>query len=155
MIPAEPNPHFAISIPWGDVSTAFYTTGIPNVRTYMGFPPKAYRYVKWQHHFSWLLKMNWVKRLARKRIKQGPAGPSEEIRTTAQTLVWGKVRNAAGRVVEARLITPEGYQLTSLLSLLIANKVSGGSFKPGFQTPAGCYGKDLILEIPGSSREII
>lgn len=148
-VPAEPKPRFAMSIPWGDVSTAFHTTGIPNIRTYMGFSPKAYRWVKLQRYLSWLLKLNWVRRMARKRIKKGPAGPSQEIRETAHTLVWGKVSNAEGKEVSATLITPEGYRLTAFFGLMIATQVAHDRFKPGFQTPAGCYGPELVLEMKG------
>ena len=30
----------AMSVPWGDVSTAFYTTGIPNIEVFVPAPPK-------------------------------------------------------------------------------------------------------------------
>ena len=29
-----------MSVPWGDVSTAFYTTGIPNIEVFVPAPPK-------------------------------------------------------------------------------------------------------------------
>jgi short subunit dehydrogenase-like uncharacterized protein len=65
------------------------------------------------------------------------------------------VTNAAGEQVTARLICPEGYKLTAISSLIIAKKVLEGNFKPGYQTPAGLYGADLVLEIPGVSRTLI
>ena len=33
------NKRFAMTIPWGDVYTAFVSTGIPNIEVYMGVPP--------------------------------------------------------------------------------------------------------------------
>jgi hypothetical protein len=45
---------------------------------------------------------------------------------------------------------PEGYTLTAITSLLIAKKILDGNWKPGYQTPAGCYGEGLILEVPGA-----
>ena len=30
-----------MTIPWGDVSTAFRSTGIPNIEVYMAVPPSA------------------------------------------------------------------------------------------------------------------
>jgi short subunit dehydrogenase-like uncharacterized protein len=50
---------------------------------------------------------------------------------------------------------PEGYTLTAHASLLIARKIRDGQWKPGYQTPAGCYGQDLVLEIPGVTRELL
>ena len=48
---------------------------------------------------------------------------------------------------------PEGYTLTALTALKIAGKILDGNFCAGFQTPAKCYGADLILEIEGTTRE--
>ena len=39
--------------------------------------------------------------------------------------------------------------LTAHSCLIIAKKVLEENFKPGYQTPAGCYCKALIKEIPG------
>ena len=68
-------------------------------------------------------------------------------------MVWGEVKNAKGEIAQARLIGPDGYTLTAHTSLIIAKKILEGNFKPGYQTPAGCYGADLVLEVPGVSRE--
>jgi short subunit dehydrogenase-like uncharacterized protein len=48
---------------------------------------------------------------------------------------------------------PEGYTITALAALNIAQKILDGNFKPGYQTPAKAYGADLILEIDGVSRQ--
>jgi short subunit dehydrogenase-like uncharacterized protein len=64
--------------------------------------------------------------------------------------VWGEVTNNSGKVEVGRLKCPEGYTLTAITSLLIAKKILDGNWKPGYQTPAGCYGEGLILEVPGA-----
>jgi len=143
---------FVMAIPWGDVATAYYTTGIPNVETFTAVHPKTYRYVKLQKYFNWLLKMSWVRRLAQSRVQQGPAGPNAEQREKGRSYVWGKVWNDAGEVQEARSIMPEGYSLTAASSLIIMQKVLAGQAPAGFQTPAGAYGADLILEVEGAKR---
>ena len=146
---------FTISIPWGDVSTAYHTTGIPNIETYMGFPPRAYRMVKLQRYFNWLMRTSLVKNLARRRIRSGPAGPTDEQRANSNSLVWGKVWNAEGQEVSARMRTLEGYTLTATTSLMITKRVLEGNCFPGYQTPAGAYGEDLIMEVEGTQRELI
>jgi hypothetical protein len=35
---------------------------------------------------------------------------------------------------------------------LIAQKILAENFKPGYQTPAMCYGSDLIMEIASTKR---
>ena len=77
------------------------------------------------------------------------------MRVKAMSLVWGEVTNAAGQKATARLQAPEGYTLTAMSSLLITQKVLQGNYKPGYQTPAGAYGADLILEIAGVKRELL
>ena len=146
---------FVMCIPWGDISTAFTTTGIPNIETYTGTSPKTFKMLKWQFLFNWILRTSFFRNRAKKQIKQKPAGPSDEMREKAMSLVWGEATNAAGQKQTVRLQCPEGYTLTAISSLLITKKVLSGHFKTGYQTPAGAYGADLIMEIPGVKRESV
>jgi short subunit dehydrogenase-like uncharacterized protein len=146
---------FVMTIPWGDISTAYTTTGIPNIETYTGASPKTFRKLKFQILYNWLLRTSFMRNRAIKEINSKPAGPSDERRAKSKSLVWGEVKNASGQTAQARLIGPEGYTLTAHTSLLIAKKILSGNYKPGYQTPAGCYGADLILEIPGVTREVL
>ncbi|MEM7038422.1 MAG: saccharopine dehydrogenase, partial [Bacteroidota bacterium] len=70
-------------------------------------------------------------------------------RAQAKSIVWGRVRNAAGEERTHKVETPEGYTLTAMAALHIARRVAAGDFKTGFQTPAGCYGAGLLTEITG------
>ena len=144
---------FVMCIPWGDISTAYTTTGIPNIETYTGTSPKTFSMLKWQGLYNWLLRTSFVRNYTKKKIKQKPAGPSDEMRAKAMSLVWGEVTNSAGQKASVRLQCPEGYTLTSCSSLLITQKVLQGNFKTGYQTPAGAYGADLVLELPDVKRE--
>ncbi len=146
---------FVICIPWGDISTAFTTTGIPNIETYTGTSPKTFSMLKWQGLFNWILRTSFVRNYTKKKIKQKPAGPSDEMRSKAMSLVWGEAQNEAGQKASIRLQCPEGYTLTAQSSLLIIQKVLQGNFKTGYQTPAGAYGADLVMELPGVTREIL
>lgn len=137
----------AMTIPWGDVSTAWYTTGIPNIEVYLAVPPSTSRNARWAKYFGWLLRQRWVKDMIINRIKRRPAGPSDEQRTNAKTYLWGEVENAAGVVKTALLETAEGYTLTAMTSVLIAEKILAGNFKTGYQTPAGAYGEGLVDEV--------
>jgi short subunit dehydrogenase-like uncharacterized protein len=143
---------FAMTIPWGDVSTAYTTTGIPNIETYTGMAPKIYRMLKFQWTFNWLLRTDFVRNIIKKKIKARPAGPSDEQRKSSRSLVWGEVSNAAGNKLSARISCLDGYTLTAHSSLVIAKKILEGNFKPGYQTPAGYYGQDLVMEIPDTKQ---
>lgn len=141
---------FVMSIPWGDISTAYFTTGIPNIETYTGVKPGVYRFMKMQWLFNGVLRMEWVKNIIRKKIRNRPAGPSDEMRADAKSMIWGEALNAKGEKVEDHFNCADGYTLTAYSSLIIAKKVLEGDFKTGYQTPASCYGEDLINEIPAS-----
>jgi len=67
-------------------------------------------------------------------------------------LIWGSASNVNGKTVTAHFSCADGYTLTALSSLIIVKKVLSGNSKPGFQTPASCYGEELIMEIPGTVK---
>ena len=143
---------FVMTIPWGDISTAWTTTGIPNIEVYTGIAPKIYRIMKLQWAFNWLLRTNFVRNIIKKKIKARPAGPSDEQRQKSSSLVWGEVSNGSGKKLNACISCFDGYTLTAHSSLLITKKILQGNFKPGYQTPAGCYGENLVMEIPNTKQ---
>lgn len=146
---------FVMTIPWGDISTAYTTTGIPNIETYTGVSPKTYKTLKYQSMFNWLLRTSFMRNRELKKINNRPAGPSDEQRAKSKSVVWGEVKNGKGETASARLIGPDGYTMTAITSLIITKKILEGNFKTGYQTPAGCYGADLVLEVPNLSREAL
>lgn len=146
---------FVMTIPWGDISTAYTTTGIPNIETYTGASPKTFKLLKYQGLFNWLLRTSFMRNRELVKIKSKPAGPSDSQRANSKALVFGEVTNQAGKKLQARIIGPDGYTITAEASLIIAKKILEGNFKPGYQTPAGCYGADLIMEVKGVTREMI
>jgi len=142
----------ALNIPWGDISTAWRSTGIPNIEVYTGATDSMIRNAKISKYFNWLLRQRWVKNYMLKKIDKKPAGPSEERRNTGRSFLWGKVWDANGKECITRLETVSGYTLTAKTAVLIAEKILSGNFKPGYQTPAMAYGADLIMEIDQTKR---
>jgi short subunit dehydrogenase-like uncharacterized protein len=141
-----------LCIPWGDISTAWRSTGIPNIEVYTGATDSMIANAKRSNYFNWLLRMRWVKNFMLKQIDKKPAGPSDDKRETGRSFLWGKVWDNSGTSIESRLETMSGYKLTAETSVLIAQKILAGNFKPGYQTPAMCYGSDLIMEIASTKR---
>ena len=137
------NPRTCVTIPWGDVSTAYHSTGIGNVTVYMSVPPSSVKWLKMSNWINPLLRTRLVRGAIQKRIDNGPAGPTELQRETGRSLIWGRVRNASGEEREMRLSTFEGYKLTALTSVEIAGLVLNGQFLPGYQTPSRVFRKEL------------
>ena len=146
---------YAMTIPWGDLSTAYHSTGIPNIETYAAVPPATHKRTKWIPYVNWLLKMDWVKNMVKRKIDAKPAGPDDDQREKSLSMVWGEVENSKGEVRQANFTGAEGYTFTALSTLLIAEKVMNGNAPVGYQTPSSAYGEDLVLEVKCSERELL
>jgi short subunit dehydrogenase-like uncharacterized protein len=143
----------AMTIPWGDVSTAWYTTGIPNIEVYTAASPGQRMLARLARSFGWLLGSRPVQNWLKKRIQARPAGPSDEQRAGGRSLLWGEALDEQGGKAVSRLRGLDGYTMTALTAVAIVERVARGESKPGFQTPAGRYGADFILGIPGVERK--
>jgi len=141
-----------LNIPWGDISTGWRSTGIPNIEVYTGATDKMIGNARRSKYINWLLRQRWVKDFMLKQIDKRPAGPSKEKRETGRSYLWGKVRDNTGTVYSSLLETMSGYTLTAKTAVLITEKILTGNFKVGYQTPAMVYGEDLIMEIPTTKR---
>jgi short subunit dehydrogenase-like uncharacterized protein len=140
-----------VTIPWGDVSTAYYSTDISNIEVYTVVPEQALKMMKLSRYIGWLLATGPAQKILQSRIP--PGGASAEERAKGKTLLWGEASDDAGNRVEARLQGPEGYDFTVLTALKVAEKIAKGNAHVGFQTPAKAYGAGLVMEISGVTRE--
>ncbi len=146
-------PWTTVSIPWGDVSTAFHSTGIPAIEVYTAVPPSALRWLRMVARLGWLFRRKSVQALLKLWVRLRAPGPDEEVRAGSQSLVWGEAGNADGRKVCTRLECPNGYALTAQSAVLAAQRVLAGAASPGFQTPSRAFGADYVLELDGVTRE--
>src|SRR5262249_18382808 len=145
----------AMTIPWGDVSTAYHSTGIPNIEVYISAPFRMRAMARVSRYLGWLLGSSFMQARMKRRIQAGPVGPTDEERARGKSLLWGEARDGQGNRVEARLRGPEGYTLTALTALAVLERVLAGQAPAGFQTPAKVYGPDFVLEVKGVTREDI
>jgi len=142
-----------VTMGWGDVSTAYHSTGIPNVTVYMGFPKVMISMMKFTKIAGPLL----YTRTARNFIKWligifFAPGPSREQNKTGFSLLIAEVTDGT-KTVRAKLRTPEAYYLTALTSVEIMKRILSNDLKPGFQTPSKVYGADFILQFAGVQRD--
>jgi short subunit dehydrogenase-like uncharacterized protein len=140
-----------ITIPWGDVVTAFFSTGIPNIEVFMAAPLRRRVAARLTRKLGWLLSANWVQRYLRRKIRAGLPGPTAEERARGETIVWGEVTDEAGGKAECRLRGPDGYTYTVRTALAVIERVLAGDGRPGFQTPSKLFGPDFAL-LPGVTR---
>jgi short subunit dehydrogenase-like uncharacterized protein len=146
-------PRTAMTIPWGDVATSYYSTGIPNVEVYAAAPRTLRMAAKLSRYARPLLHSAWLKQRLKTRIRARAPGPDANELAHGTCAIWGRVDDADGNFVEGRVRGPNGYLLTAHTALLIAKRILEGNVRPGFQTPSMAYGADLILEVPGVVRD--
>ena len=145
-------PRATVAIPWGDVASAYHSTGIGDIEVYMALPEPLIRALQAGPLVGWLLKAPGVMALLKRQVRGGAPGPDAEQRAKGRSYLWGMVEDGQGSRVESRLVTPEGYALTVQTALHIVRKVLAGQVRAGYQTPSSAYGADLILEIAGVER---
>jgi short subunit dehydrogenase-like uncharacterized protein len=146
-------PTKAITIPWGDVATAYHTTGVGNIEVYAALPLAGRVGLRLARGLWPLLASPMVKRQLEARVRKQPAGPSADQRARRASHLGAEARDDRGGVVRARLRTPEAYELTSWTALDLGERAIRGELPIGFQTPAGARGADYILQFSGVVRE--
>lgn len=142
----------AATIPWGDVSTAWHSTGIPNIEVYMAMSRGMRRALRMSRWFGWLLSADPVRRAVVARVRARTTGPDRQSRARGESRFRGEVRDGQGRTATAILVGPEGYTLTARTAVAAARRVLAGSVPSGFQTPSSAFGPDFIMEQEGVRR---
>lgn len=145
-------PVSTMCIPWGDVSTAWVSTGIPDIRVFMAAPRNLRVMSRLSRYLGPLLASAPVQGFLKRKIQAGPPGPDQASRRRGRSRLWGEVRNATGKTCVSRIDTLEGYELTALTAWDIAKRVAGGATQPGFCTPSMLFGPDYILGFAGTAR---
>jgi short subunit dehydrogenase-like uncharacterized protein len=141
----------AVMIPWGDVSTAYYTTGIGNIEV---FTATSQNGVKRLRRAEWLrpvMRQRWIQRIIQHRIDRRVVPPDQTQRESNPSYVWGEVRNAAGQVRTARLKTPNGYALTVHSAIGIVERLLSQPNRAGFMTPSMLVGAEFVSTLPNCS----
>jgi short subunit dehydrogenase-like uncharacterized protein len=141
----------AMTIPWGDVYTAYVSTGIPNVETYMAVSPKTISRMRWLRYAQPLLRIDALRKVLEDRAVAQARGPDAERRRATGCYVWGEARNANGREAKLALKTPNGYTLTVDAALGIVSHVLDAKPAGGFYTPSQLVGAEYVLKLPGVS----
>ncbi|PTL84913.1 trans-acting enoyl reductase family protein [Vitiosangium sp. GDMCC 1.1324] len=140
-------------IPWGDLETAWHSTGIPNITTYVAQPAAVAPLLRVTFPvLQRLLAVDAVRDRLSKLVEARVRGPDEALRQTGRCHVWAEARAPDGRRAAAGLETPEAYAFTAKATVLAVEQVLAGERRGAF-TPAQAFGADFVLSIEGVRRE--
>lgn len=148
-VPFSHGERAAVTIPWGDVYTAWVSTGIPDIEVYLSAPPSTAKRLKRLRMIQPLLGLKPVQSFLRNRIEKKVKGPSQELRDKTVMHLWGEVRSADGRSLSATMTTPNGYQMTVLASLGIVEFLLADTVEGGYYTPSLLMGSGYAASLPG------
>jgi short subunit dehydrogenase-like uncharacterized protein len=138
-----------VTIPWGDVFTAFVSTGVPDIEVYMSLPPATIANLKRLKWIQPILGLGPVQSILKSRIDSKVRGPSDQLRENSYSELWGEVTSADGRSVAATMTAPNGYDLTVSASLGIVEFLLENEVEGGFYTPSLLMGAGYAASLPG------
>jgi short subunit dehydrogenase-like uncharacterized protein len=143
----------AVTFPWGDVSTAYRSTGIPNVDVYVPVPSAARRLLRAAQYLDPVLSAEPVRNALQSLARRFVDGPDEDERAVGKAFVWGEARNEeTGETAVSRLVTPETYAFTVDAASTAAERALDGDAPAGYQTPSTAYGADFVTDLDGVTR---
>jgi short subunit dehydrogenase-like uncharacterized protein len=150
---AGPRP--AIGMSWGDIATAWRSTGIPDIEVFFESSPKLARAATLSRLFRPLLSVGVVRDALKAQVRRKiPSGPTPERRARSRSVIVAQAwDDATGATVRSRLVTAEAYTLTAWTAVEIARRAASGGAVPGYRTPATAFGADFILSFPQATRE--
>ena len=141
-----------VPIPWGDLETAYRSTGVPNITTYMAVGSSTARLLAVVGPVvQRALRSYAARRIAQQIVERVAQGPNEALRHAGCSYVWARAAHGAGHAVEAWLETAEAYQFTALAGVRAAETVLAQR-PTGALTPAQAFGADWVLGIEGTRR---
>ncbi len=130
------------AIPWGDLVTAYRSTGIGDITTYTALPTGARATAR-------AIGLSPVRTVADLLVRAAVSGPSPAVRARTGAQVWGEVRDADGRIETAALLTPNGYDLTADSVVRAVERIR--EVPPGAHTPSTAFGGEYALDLDGVS----
>ena len=139
----------AMTIPWGDVFTAYHSTGIPNIEFYFSRPRKSVKRIKRIRSLLPLFNRRWIIKMLQNRIERKWKQPTDELRRNGKSYFWGEVINPSGNKVQAQLTTADGYDVTAVGTVVVAEYLLQDHNKKGYYTPSILMGKSLVEKLPG------
>ncbi|MER7080808.1 saccharopine dehydrogenase (NAD+, L-lysine forming) [Saccharopolyspora kobensis] len=148
-VPFPSGPRRVTSLPWGDVSTAYRSTGIGNITTFAHLPGLDLAGARSSRLSQALMRTHVVQRLGKAAIGAVVRGPGHTARSRSWVEVYAEATDDSGRSVCAALLGPDTYDLTADSVLRAVNALQSEPPEPGAHTPSTAFGADFIRRLHG------
>lgn len=137
------------AVSWGDVSTAFHSTGIGDVSVYTELPAAAAIAMRVAGVTVRVPGLHAATRWAASRAVRHMADPTSETMGATRAELWARATHPDGRTVTGRMTTPNTYALTADSVVRAVRRLADGSVPPGVHTPSGAFGADFAASLDG------
>jgi short subunit dehydrogenase-like uncharacterized protein len=141
-------PKRVTAIPWGDLSSAFRSTGIDTITTYT-VVPGGDLIGRGQQFLAPFLRMPAVQRAGLSLVDKLVKGPSDERQSAGKVEIWGRVRHVDGRAVTGTLTIPGAYSFTADAVVTAVARLAAGTVPPGAHTPSSAFGAEFVTDLNG------
>ena len=140
-------PRQVTAVPWGDLSSAYRTTGIPNITTYTVLPGSDL-INRGQQFLGPLLRMPAVQRAGASLVDKWITGPSEERQANSRRCeVWGRVSGPGKHYASGTVSTPAGQPFTVDAALHAVRRLLAGDVTSGAHTPSSAFGSGFLADL--------
>jgi short subunit dehydrogenase-like uncharacterized protein len=126
------------AITWGDVVTAYHSTGIPNITVYRPLPKATVA--------ARLLRVAPFRALAARAVRRRPPGPPAQVRARTRVEVVAEVRSPSG-FRRGVLTGPNAYDITA--DAVVREIPLLAAARPGAHTPATALGPTFVDQLSG------
>ena len=126
------------AVTWGDVVTAYHSTGIGTITVYTSVPPVTVA--------ARLLRLPPLRALAARAVRRRPPGPSARVRAATRVEVVAEVRSPSGSR-RGVLTGPNAYDIPA--DAVVREIPLLASAPPGAHTPATALGPDFVRTLSG------
>ncbi len=141
-----------IPAPLADLITAYRTTGIGNISTYVAVPGAIIPLTRAlgpaaEKLLSLPVVQSFLSSLAGRFVR----GPNAEDRRAGRSYIWVRATDESGTNAEVWLQTSGSYSFTSHAVVRAAERMLT-DHPTGLLTPAQAFGSDFVLDIPETVR---
>ncbi|MEV0710773.1 saccharopine dehydrogenase family protein [Nocardia aurea] len=142
------------SIPLGDISSAYRSTGIANITDFTRIPfGGLLRRVDPAVRAT--LRLPGVAKLLDRGIAAAITGPSENTRADTRSELWAEVSDPAGQARQLSLVVANTYDFTAASALHAVRTLAETESVPaGAHTPSQALGADFLEGIPRAGVDV-